>query len=226
MGIQSAVMAKQFGENFQYGKRRISAMSNEEFNKLTPQKLQENANSELRSMIPSMEQSVTDMRAFQTFLIQEFILMVQSSLAGGLDAISHSLGIKEHMFPHQGAPVPTPVPIPPPQNVPPPPKVGETPQPPVSIPQPKSPRIEPSKATILLHAIGKVTQTVPNVRRTRVYTAWSAVPNSKPKKYFKNGNTGNTLTQIRAKVDKFWPRDKYQNMLIGTTFYYYLRSLT
>ncbi len=87
MGIQSAVMAKQFGENFQYGKRRISAMSNEEFNKLTPQKIQENANKELKAMIPSMQASVTEMRSFQTFLIREFLLMINDSIRAGIGGI-------------------------------------------------------------------------------------------------------------------------------------------
>ncbi len=83
MGIQSAVMAKQFGENFQYGKRRISAMSNEEFNKLTPKMIQDNANAELKAMIPSMEQSVIEMREFQKFLIGEFLKMVKDLVAAG-----------------------------------------------------------------------------------------------------------------------------------------------
>ncbi len=80
-------MAKQFGENFQYGKRRISAMSNEEFNKLTPAKLQENANAELKAMIPSMKQSVIEMRTFQTFLIREFIQMMEDLINQGLGAL-------------------------------------------------------------------------------------------------------------------------------------------
>ncbi len=92
MGIQSAVMAKQFGENFQFGKRRISAMSNEEFNKLTPQTLNENANRELKSMIPSMEKSIIEMRSFQTFLIQEFIKMIQEV---GLGVIGQIFGFPD-----------------------------------------------------------------------------------------------------------------------------------
>ncbi len=83
MGIQSAVMAKQFGENFQYGKRRISAMSNEEFNKLTPKMIQDNANAELKAMIPSMEQSVQEMRVFQTFLIKEFLRTLNDAIKAG-----------------------------------------------------------------------------------------------------------------------------------------------
>ncbi len=83
MGIQSAVMAKQFGENFQYGKRRISAMSNEEFNKLTPKMIQDNANAELKAMIPSMEESVREMRVFQTFLIREFLKTLNDAIKAG-----------------------------------------------------------------------------------------------------------------------------------------------
>lgn len=84
MGIQSAVMAKQFGENFQYGKRRISAMSNAEFNKLTPKMLQTHANAELKSMIPSMQDSVIEMREFQTFLVREFLQMINDAIGAGL----------------------------------------------------------------------------------------------------------------------------------------------
>ncbi len=84
MGIQSMVMAKQFGENFQYGKRRISAMSNEEFNKLTPAKLLSNANAELKSQIPLMQESMQDMRNFQTFIVKEFLLTIRSIIDAGL----------------------------------------------------------------------------------------------------------------------------------------------
>ncbi len=84
MGIQSMVMAKQFGENFQYGKRRISAMSNEDFNKLTPAKLLSNANDELKSQIPLMKESMADMRQFQEFIVKEFLLTIRSIIDAGL----------------------------------------------------------------------------------------------------------------------------------------------
>ncbi len=87
MGIQSAVMAKQFGENFQYGKRRISAMSNEEFNKLTPAMLQERTNAELKAMIPNMQQSIIDMQGFQEFLVKQFVKMIGDILIAGLGKI-------------------------------------------------------------------------------------------------------------------------------------------
>ncbi len=96
MGIQSMVMAKQFGENFQFGKRRISAMSNEEFNKTTMTTMLEETRSELKSMIPNMQQSIADMRPMADFIIKEFMqywkqlvdlgFQVGSAGAGGVAA--------------------------------------------------------------------------------------------------------------------------------------------
>ncbi len=92
MGIQSAVMAKQFGENFQYGKRRISAMDNDEFNKLTPAKLMSNANRELAEMIPAMKDSIIGMHDFQEFLVREFLIMIDNVIKAGLGEL---LGLSE-----------------------------------------------------------------------------------------------------------------------------------
>jgi len=77
MGAQSLVLGKQFGEGFQYGKRKISAMSNEEFNKLTPAKLAQDNAEELKQMIPSMKGAITDMRSFQSFIVKELIETVK-----------------------------------------------------------------------------------------------------------------------------------------------------
>ncbi len=151
MGIQSAVMAKQFGENFQYGKRRISAMSNDEFNKLTPAILQNNANAELKAMIPSMQQSIIDMQGFQEFLVKEFIRMVDSLLQKGLgsllglsaDAAKQALFDIEHFLHghpdlHRDAAPTTTAPQP---TTP----TTEQPQPPPPTEAPAGPTIEPTE---------------------------------------------------------------------------------
>ncbi len=75
MGSQSAVMMKMAGEQWQYGKRRISAMTNEEFNKMTPQKLFEIETAELRAMIPLMQESMRDMNKLTPIIVQEMIQM-------------------------------------------------------------------------------------------------------------------------------------------------------
>ncbi len=107
MGIQSAVMAEQFGTMFQYGKRRISAMSNEEFNALTPQKLQERMTTQLEGMIPEMKEQIKAMQPMVTAILHEFgeyvrlaVAEIPGALAGtagpigsaALDAGAHLLG--------------------------------------------------------------------------------------------------------------------------------------
>ncbi len=77
MGSQSAVMMKMAGEQWQYGKRRISAMSNEDFNKMTPEKLFQIETQELRAMIPLMEQSMKDMSALTPIIIKEMVKLVE-----------------------------------------------------------------------------------------------------------------------------------------------------
>ncbi len=72
MGIQSAVMAEQFGTMFQYGKRRISAMSNEQFNELTFEKLQSEMTKQLEGMIPEMKKQIQAMQPLVEHIIHEF----------------------------------------------------------------------------------------------------------------------------------------------------------
>ncbi len=73
MGAQSAVMMKMAGENWQYGKRRISAMTNEDFNKLTPLKLYQIETAELRAIIPSIESSLQSMTPLTATIVTEMI---------------------------------------------------------------------------------------------------------------------------------------------------------
>ncbi len=72
MGAQSFVMMFQAGEGWQYGKRRISAMSNEDFNKLTPQKLLQNQAATLRSSIGTIEKSMNDMTPMIETIIHQY----------------------------------------------------------------------------------------------------------------------------------------------------------
>ncbi len=71
MGAQSFIMMFQAGEGWQYGKRRISAMSNEDFNKLTPLRLLQNQAANLRSSISTIEKSMNDMTPMiRTIILQ------------------------------------------------------------------------------------------------------------------------------------------------------------
>ncbi len=96
MGMQSAVMAEQFGTMFQYGKRRISAMSNDEFNALTPAKIQFDLTKQLQLMIPEMEAQIQSMRPLVSVIIREFASYIgdatRAILAGGEGGFQQTTG--------------------------------------------------------------------------------------------------------------------------------------
>ncbi len=70
MFMQSAAMALGFGSFFQYGKRKISSMSNDEFNELTPEALTAQLMSSVNNMIPTVEQSFHQMEQMNTMILQ------------------------------------------------------------------------------------------------------------------------------------------------------------
>ncbi len=98
MAAQSFAMGQAFGTSFQYGKRKISSMSNEEFNALNATKLHDDLQGDVRAMIPSMNQSFDRMEKFQIEIIQSmldtFVLALQEFgkfLAGGVSAVGDSI---------------------------------------------------------------------------------------------------------------------------------------
>ncbi len=82
MAAQSFAMGQAFGTSFQYGKRKISSMSNEEFNKLTAQQAHAEIQSDIRDMIPSMNQSFKTMEKFQSDVVLSILGGVVESGAG------------------------------------------------------------------------------------------------------------------------------------------------
>ncbi len=70
MAAQSFAMGHAFGTSFQYGKRKISSMSNEEFNALSATDLHGVLQADIRGMIPSMNQSFQRMEDFQIDIIK------------------------------------------------------------------------------------------------------------------------------------------------------------
>ncbi len=97
MGMQSMVMAKQFGEGFQYGKRRISAMSNEEFNKLSMGTLMQQTNDELKTLIPNMKESLQQMRPFQREIFIEMLAALKEAIGLGIDVGKAALGVDTNL---------------------------------------------------------------------------------------------------------------------------------
>jgi len=149
MGAQSLVIGKMFGEGFQFGKRKISAMPNEEFNKLKFEDIMSNAREEIKASIPTMNAAMQDMKPMVDVVVREFfayITIVAKIITGagegknifsdeGLqigEALAHLLGT-HHQPAHEAGfaleepkeefigPPPPPPPPPPPFKLPPPP---------------------------------------------------------------------------------------------------------
>ncbi len=71
MAGQSMMMGDAFGKSYQYGKRKISAMSNEDFNKLTIRDLANDIQADFNNIIPPLSQAVRQSSVFQSLIIQE-----------------------------------------------------------------------------------------------------------------------------------------------------------
>ncbi len=80
MAAQSFAMGQAFGTSFQYGKRKISSMSNEEFNAVTANSLHEDIQADIRAMIPSMNQSFQRMEQFQIDIINSMVDTIKIGL--------------------------------------------------------------------------------------------------------------------------------------------------
>ncbi len=93
MAAQSFAMGQAFGTSFQYGKRKISSMTNEQFNALSATDIHSDLQADVRAMIPSMNQSFERMQQFQIDIIKSmldtFVLALKEFgqfLAGGISA--------------------------------------------------------------------------------------------------------------------------------------------
>ncbi len=71
MAGQSMIMGEAFGKSYQYGKRKISSMTNEEFNKLDAKQLSEQLVTDYTNMIPALSKAVKESDKFQSVVIQE-----------------------------------------------------------------------------------------------------------------------------------------------------------
>ncbi len=72
MAIQSFVMMYQAGEGWQYGKRKQSAMTNEEFNKQTPISIMENQAATLQAALPTIQKSLNAMTPLIHIIVEQY----------------------------------------------------------------------------------------------------------------------------------------------------------
>jgi hypothetical protein len=82
MATQSLIMGEAFGKSYQYGKRKISAMSNEEFNKLTIEQMTQDMFNSYKLIIPSLKESINDSQALQNHIIGKILSIPSEMIAG------------------------------------------------------------------------------------------------------------------------------------------------
>ncbi len=76
MATQSLIMGDAFGKGYQFGKRRISSLTNEEFNKLNISDLISQMTQDFKTAIPHLEQSISDSSELQSRIIREMLLII------------------------------------------------------------------------------------------------------------------------------------------------------
>ncbi len=100
MGAQSFIMMYMAGEAWQYGKRKISAMTNAEFNELTPLELLKQQQSTLKEAIPSMQASMKDMQPLVKTIAAEMLKAIPEIIKGlgqgAQELINPTAGIGPH----------------------------------------------------------------------------------------------------------------------------------
>ncbi len=92
MPIQSYLMMYFAGAGWQIGKRKISAIPNEEFNKMSANDLLKGFTADLRETIPTMESSLQDVTPLIKVLIEQYGDFVRQALAAAPQAIANIFG--------------------------------------------------------------------------------------------------------------------------------------
>ncbi len=102
MGAQSLVIGKMFGEGFQYGKRKISAMPNAEFNKLTFDDMMSNARAEMHASIPTMQAAIKDMLPLVETIVEEFTRYLTKVIQAAPKELGSIVNVAAHAaLPHE-----------------------------------------------------------------------------------------------------------------------------
>ncbi len=73
MATQSLVMGESFGKAFQFGKRKISAMSNEDFNKLTIEQVASEMFASYKNIEQDLKTSMDQSTALQNYIVSKII---------------------------------------------------------------------------------------------------------------------------------------------------------
>ncbi len=88
MFAQSAAMALAFGSNFQYGKRKISSMSNEDFNLMSALEMNNGLASTMNAMIPTIEESFKHFEEMNTKILNSMARYFAQAIEFGFDVLT------------------------------------------------------------------------------------------------------------------------------------------
>ncbi len=92
MAGQSFAMGEAFGKGFQYGKRRISSMTNEKFNSMSANDHFNETTADITAMIPTMSNAIDKFHTLQTDIILKMIDYIAKLPAEALPAITSAVG--------------------------------------------------------------------------------------------------------------------------------------
>ncbi len=88
MATQSMVMGQAFGMGFQYGKRKISAMDNETFNKTTMEQVASEMFVAYEKIIPNLKVQMADNQGLQNFIIAKLLDMPRDLISDFFNSIT------------------------------------------------------------------------------------------------------------------------------------------
>ncbi len=80
------------GAGWQFGKRKVSGMSNEEVNAMSPNEFLMKLHSETKTMVPTMQQGMKDMTPLITTTIEQFGSYIREAIAAFPQAVSNIVG--------------------------------------------------------------------------------------------------------------------------------------
>lgn len=92
MAGQSFAMGEAFGKGFQYGKRRISSMTNEKFNAMTASDHFSETTADIKAMIPAMSSTMETFHTLQTDIILKMIDYIAKLPAEVLPSLASAAG--------------------------------------------------------------------------------------------------------------------------------------
>ncbi len=92
MATQSLAMGEAFGKSFQYGKRKISSMTNDEFNRYTFADMMNEQTANIKLIIPKLHEQMEASQEMQKDIFDEMIKLIPTFIDSVIGAITKAGG--------------------------------------------------------------------------------------------------------------------------------------